>query len=109
MSYVAEPTEHSRAEIDSLSGAAILEFGTSWCGFCRVAQPLIQAELANAPTRHIKIEDGKGLVLGRSFKVKLWPTLIFLKDGVEIARVVRPSTQQQIRSALEQIIEAPKQ
>ena len=109
MSYVSEPTEHSRAEIDALTGAAVVEFGTSWCGFCRGAQPAIQAELANAPVHHIKIEDGKGLVLGRSFQVKLWPTLIFLKDGREIARVVRPSSRQQIRSALEQIIETPKQ
>jgi thioredoxin 1 len=23
--------------------------------------------------------------------VKLWPTLIFLRDGAEVARVVRPS------------------
>ena len=40
---------------------------------------------------HRKIEDGPGRRLGRSFRVKLWPTLILLKDGQEVARVVRPS------------------
>jgi thioredoxin 1 len=81
----------------------VLEFGTSWCGYCLAAQPLIEAELSPANVEHIKIEDGKGLVLGRSFRVKLWPTLIFLKDGREITRVVRPTNRQQIREALEQI------
>lgn len=38
----------------------------------------------------MRIEDGRGRPLGRSFKVKLWSSLILLRDGVEIARVVRP-------------------
>jgi thioredoxin 1 len=82
----------TRAEIDALPGATILEFGTDWCGYCRGAQPAIEASLARVPhARHLKVEDGPGRPLGRSFKVKLWPTLIFLRDGAEVARVVRPS------------------
>ncbi|MFL6549157.1 MAG: thioredoxin family protein [Povalibacter sp.] len=103
MAYTAHPTEPSRADIDALQGAAVLEFGTSWCGFCRAAQPLIKAELSQSPVQHIKVEDGKGEPLGRSFQVKLWPTLIFLKDGRELARVVRPSNRSQIRGGLDQI------
>ena len=34
---------------------------------------------------------GRAGVLGRSFRVQLWPTLILLKDGQEVARGVRPS------------------
>ncbi len=40
--------------------------------------------------RHIKVEDGKGRPLGRSFRVKLWPTLVFLRDGKVIKQVARP-------------------
>jgi thioredoxin 1 len=86
------PSAPTRAEVDALAGATILEFGTDWCGYCRSAQPLIAQALARVPAAsHLKIEDGPGRPLGRSFKVKLWPTLIFLRDGVEVARVVRPS------------------
>jgi thioredoxin 1 len=85
-------TAPTRAEIDSLSGAAVLEFGTDWCGYCRGAQPLIADALGqHAGVRHIKVEDGPGRPLGRSFRVKLWPTLVFLSDGTEVARVVRPT------------------
>jgi thioredoxin 1 len=82
----------SRDEVDALAGATVLEFGTDWCGYCKGAQPLIgRAFEAHEGVRHLKIEDGPGRVLGRSFRVKLWPTLIFMRDGAEVARVVRPA------------------
>jgi thioredoxin 1 len=51
----------------------------------------------------VKVEDGPGRRLGRSFSVKLWPTLIFMRDGQEIARLVRPDDVESIELALNQI------
>jgi thioredoxin 1 len=97
-------TEPSRAQVDAMAGPAVLEFGTGWCGYCRSAQPVIGAALADHPgVRHIKVEDGPGLPLGRSFGVRLWPTLIFLKDGEEAARVTRPQNAVGLREALRKI------
>lgn len=97
-------TEPSRAEVDALAGPAVVEFGTPWCGYCRAAQPLIAGAFASHPhVRHLKIEDGSGLPLGRSFGVKLWPTLVFLRDGKEVTRLVRPNSLDQIRQALQRI------
>lgn len=94
--------EPTRDEIDAMPGAVMLEFGTSWCGWCRGAQPLIARALAqHAGVRHIKVEDGSGRPLGRSFRVKLWPTLVFLKDGVEVARLTRPRDEREIEDALQ--------
>jgi len=94
----------TREEIDAAEGPVLLEFGTAWCGYCQAAAPAVAEALADYPSaRHIKVEDGPGRPLGRSFRVKLWPTLIALKDGVEIARVVRPERADEIRMALIQI------
>jgi len=91
----------TRAEIDALQGPALLEFGTGWCGWCQGAQPLVaQALAANPGIPHIKVEDGSGRKLGRSFAVKLWPTLIVLSDGREVDRFVRPSDAAGLREAL---------
>jgi len=91
----------TRDEIDALLGAVVVNFGTNWCGFCRAAQPLITLAFDGHPAvRHIKVEDGQGRRLGRSFAVKLWPTLVFLRDGKEIARVVRPNNADEIEQKL---------
>lgn len=95
----------TRAEVEALPGPTLLEFGTGWCGWCRGAQPHIAAALAGHDSlRHLKVEDGQGRPLGRAFKVKLWPTLVFLKDGQERARLVRPADAGEIRDALAQIV-----
>lgn len=94
-------TEPARAAVDAMAGPVLLEFGTPWCGWCRGAQPLIGAALEKHPgVQRLKVEDGPGRPLGRSFRVKLWPTLVFLKDGQEVARLVRPGAQAEIDAAL---------
>lgn len=89
----------TRAEVDALAGATVIEFGAIWCGICAGAQPsIVESFAAHPAVRHLKIEDGPGRPLGRSFGVKLWPTLVFLRDGVEVARVVRPADARQIEA-----------
>lgn len=104
MNPLYETSEPSPSEVETWKGAAVIEFGTPWCGYCRSAQPLLaDAFASHASVRHVKIEDGSGRPLGRSFRVKLWPTLIFLQDGREIARVVRPENAELIKDALARI------
>jgi len=100
MTYSSD--EPARADVDAMSGATVLEFGANWCGICQAAQRNIGDALAAhaAPLRHLKIEDGRGRPLGRSFRIKLWPTLVLLQDGREVARVVRPGNTQAIADAL---------
>lgn len=104
MNEVYALIEPARAEIDKLEGPTVVEFGSPSCGYCRAAQALLALAFADHPRlRHIKISDGSGKPLGRSFKVKLWPTLVFLSNGREVARLVRPDDVGQIRTALAQI------
>lgn len=96
--------EPSRAQVEALAVPTVVEFGAAWCGHCRAAQPLLAEALAAHPDiDHLKIEDGKGRPLGRSFRVTLWPTLVFLKQGKEVARLVRPTDVEAIERALAQI------
>lgn len=93
--------EWDRPGIDALTGVTLLEFGTAWCGACLGAQSLIRTVVGEHPeVRHLKVEDGPGRRLGRSFRIKLWPTLIVLNDGAEVGRVVRPRSASEIRAAL---------
>ncbi|GIC77999.1 GNAT family N-acetyltransferase [Moritella sp. F3] len=88
-------------DIERWTGYAILEFGASWCGHCQTAEPAIKDVLVAHPQLpHIKIADGRGKKLGRVFKVKLWPTLVLLKDGQEVSRLVRPTAITEVRDLL---------
>lgn len=90
--------------LKSTHGAILLAFGANWCGHCQAAAPEVDAALARYPqTHHLQVEDGRGRPLGRAFGVKLWPTLIFVRDGVEVDRLVRPTTATAIAECLEKI------
>lgn len=89
---MSEPT---REAVDQMSGPVVLEFGASWCPHCQAIQPEMAVALAAHPNvQHIKVEDGKGKPLGRSFRVKLWPTLVFVRDGQVVSQLVRPSSEE---------------
>jgi thioredoxin 1 len=105
MDHNYDNPEPTRDEVNAWPGPVILEFGAGWCPHCQGAQPAIEAALVEHPeVRHVKVGDGKGKPLGRSFQVKLWPTLIFMNDGQELARLVRPMGASEVRSALQTII-----
>ncbi|MDH5823090.1 thioredoxin family protein [Luteimonas sp. RD2P54] len=93
--------EPSVEAVASLPGTTVLEFGASWCGHCIAAQRLVQPLLeTRGDLRHLRIEDGRGKPLGRAYRVKLWPTLVLLRDGREVARLVRPQDAGEIERAL---------
>jgi thioredoxin 1 len=101
----ADRREPSRVMIDGLRGPVLLEFGALWCGHCRTLAPKLADLLkAHPEVQHIKVEDGPGQPLGRSFGVKLWPTLVFMRDGSVTKQVVRPEIDE-VRDVLSRIAE----
>jgi thioredoxin len=99
--YLAQDKAPTRAEVDQAKGLVVLEFGTDWCGFCRAAAPQVESFVRQHPeVRHVKVEDGPGRPLGRSFRVRLWPSLVFLRDGAVVRQVARPSAAE-LRDAFE--------
>ncbi len=95
-------TEPTRDEVDRMAGPVVLEFGASWCPHCQAVRPAVADATARHPgVRHVRVEDGKGQPLGRSFRVKLWPTLVFLRDGQVVNQLVRPEPEEVARGFAE--------
>ena len=94
-------TPPTRADLDATQGPLLLAFGTDWCGHCLAAQPHVQVVLqAHPELPYVWVEDGPGRALGRSYRVKLWPTLIGLVNGEERFRLVRPASTQAVNDAV---------
>ncbi len=95
MDRTYDKPEPTREEVDATSGPLLLEFGADWCPHCQAVQPILEAAHREFPgVTHRKVADGKGKPLGRSFQVKLWPNLVFLKDGKVVAQMARPSAEE---------------
>ena len=102
---MSEPT---RAEVDGMAGPVVVEFGAEWCPHCQALRPTLEELLQAHPgVRHLRVEDGKGKPLGRSFGVKLWPTLVFLRDGQMVRQAVRPE-RDEVAAGLAEITGAPR-
>ena len=107
MRYYATPGP-TREEVDAMTGMVVVEFGTGWCGYCHASAPVFEQVLASHDNvRHVRVEDGSGRKLGRSFGIKLWPTFVFLRDGREVARLVRPRDTKPIVDAFAAMRDAP--
>jgi len=86
-----------------MDGPVLLEFGASRCGHClALASKLARLLEGNREIQHIKVEDGPGQPLGRSFQVKPWPILVFMRDGEVAKQVARPEIDE-VREGLAMI------
>jgi thioredoxin 1 len=78
-----------------MAGPVLLEFGASWCPYCQEMRPVVAALLRQYPeVRHIEVEDGRRKPLGRSFRVKLWPNFVLIRDGQVLRQLARPLPQE---------------
>ena len=86
------PCDLTREQLDQTNELILLEFGIDACPHCQRGIQAMRGVSEFSTLKHIAIEDGPGRRLGRTFRVKLWPTYILLKEGCELARIVRPQS-----------------
>lgn len=72
------------------SGVVLVDFFAEWCGPCHMQTPILEAlvdELGDT-AKIVKLDIDKAQKTTASFQVTSVPTLILLKDGSEVKRVV---------------------
>lgn len=81
----------------------VLYFSAPWCGPCKMFKPVFE-QFANEHTdvdfKNIDVEQAEGY---ESFRVMALPTIVFLKDGKEQARLTGVKSKKLLEQTLEDI------
>lgn len=84
-------------------GTVLLDFFATWCGPCKMVAPILDQLAAENPDKTIcKIDVDKEPALAQQFSVMSIPTLILMKDGVIIDKMVGAGSKKKLEEFLNQ-------
>jgi thioredoxin 1 len=76
--------------LSTLPGVTAIDFTAAWCAPCRTMEPIL-ASLATEYERRVRIvaiDVNQEPILAERYSVRSMPTLVLLRDGREVGRVV---------------------
>ena len=90
-----------REEVMNAEKPVLIDFWAPWCGPCRMVVPIVDEIAAEHPEyKVVKINVDEEVELASQFKVVSIPTLVVMKNGLEVERSVGARPKNQILSML---------
>ena len=87
-------------------GVVVVDFYATWCGPCRALAPVLE-QLQN--TKVVKVDVDQNQQLGVQYNIAALPTVVFLKDGQEMDRVVGLQSITQLQAKVDALNAPPPQ
>ena len=73
----------------SIDDLVVVDFFATWCGPCKILGPILERVSEELPdTKIVKVDVDECENTAKQFGIMSIPTLVFLKNGEEIARNV---------------------
>lgn len=74
----------------SRAGVLAVDFTAAWCGPCKVMKPVLAALAAEykGRARIVEIDVDHEQVVAQQYDIRSMPTLVVLRDGREVGRVI---------------------
>lgn len=98
---MAKIVESKDFEAEVREGVSVVDFYADWCGPCKMIAPVFEELSKEIPANFIKINVDNSQDIAAKFQVASIPTLVILKDGKEVDRIVgfvpKPSLESKIK------------
>lgn len=97
MSVLKVTKENFEVEVVQSSKTVLLDFWAEWCPPCRMIAPIIDKigeEENEIVVGKVNVDEEAGLA--QEFKVASIPTLVVMRDGAEVNRLVGAVSKQEI-------------
>lgn len=85
---MAKIVESKDFETEVKAGVSVVDFYADWCGPCKMIAPVFEELSQELAANFIKINVDNSQDIAAKFQVASIPTLIILKDGKEVDRIV---------------------
>jgi len=87
-------------------GVALVDFWAPWCGPCRLQHPILDsiAEKMGDRVTVARVNVDESPSVAQQYGVRAIPTLVVLKDGGEVRRLVGVTDEKTLTDAIEQVL-----
>ncbi|HIQ31911.1 MAG TPA: thioredoxin [Methanothermococcus okinawensis] len=93
--------EHSQKIIKDLEGkTVVIVFYADWCKYCKALEPTLN-QLEKEGIEIIRINVDEHPELARKFGIRGLPTVVYIKDGVEVGRTIGYNPEEVVNKARE--------
>ena len=97
MAVIELTQENYQKEVIESDKPVLIDFFATWCGPCKMVSPVVD-EIANErpDIKVFKLDVDKNLDLARTFQVMSVPTLVAMKNGEMINKIIGAMPKAQI-------------
>lgn len=88
-----------------IDGISLVKFSATWCAPCKVVAKTIdkiKTEFTDVKFQEIDVDDNP--ILAKDYKIRSVPTVILLKNGEEVTRLIGSVKIDALRKALRDVL-----